>query len=369
VTRARLAALEAIPFRIPMASPMRWSGGFIDAAEHVLLRLRDSDGATGVAEAVPRPMLYGETTGSVLAFCDAVLRPTVLGLPVDGAEGLLCELDGLPGNHTARAAFELALADLRCRRLGVSCHRWLGGAAASQRVTQVMTSGPPAEVAAQCAALRERHGITSFKLKVGHDLANDVATIALVRREQPDAFLYADANLGFDGLEALELGRRVRDLGVAWVEEPVRADAVVARGRAAADRAGGPALFGDESCTTPGEAGREAVAGRSHLVSIKVARTAYRGSARIRALCGTAGLPAVIGSQGDSGLGTLCALAFGAAHPTTARLPGEYGWFLKLAGDLLAEPLRVQDGALRVPTGPGNGAVLDEASLDRCRVR
>jgi L-alanine-DL-glutamate epimerase-like enolase superfamily enzyme len=332
----------------------------------VLIRVRDADGVAGLAEAVPRPMLYGETTGSVLAFCDTELRPRALGLPVDGAEELLCALDGLPGNHTAKGAFELALEDLRCRRLGVSCHRRLGGAASAQRVTQVMTSGPPADVAGQCSALRERYGITSFKLKVGHDLDNDVATIALVRREQPDAFIYADANLGFDGLQALELDRRVRDLGVAWIEEPVSADGPLARGRAAGVR-DGLALFGDESCTTPGEAGREALAGRSHLVSIKVARTAYRNSARVRSLCQTAGLPAVIGSQGDSGLGTLCALAFGAAHPWTARLPGEYGWFLKLAGDLLAQPPELADGMLRVPEGPGNGAVLDEAALRRYR--
>jgi L-Ala-D/L-Glu epimerase len=357
----RLATIEAIPFRIPMASPMRWAGGFIDTAEHVLLRLRDGDGAEGIAEAVPRPMLYGETTGSVLAFCEQELRPRAQRLAVDSVERVLVELDGIPGNHTAKAAFELALEDLRCRRLGISCHASLGGAQPCQRVTQVMTSGPPAEVAAQCSQLRERHGITSFKLKVGHDLENDIRTVSLVRREQPDAFIYVDANLGFDAVHSLELGRRIADLGVAWVEEPVTADAAVGRERAASTP--GTSIFGDESCTTPGAVGREAVAGRSHLVSIKVARTGYRGSARIRDLCRTAGLPAVIGSQGDSGLGTLCALAFGAAHEDTARRPGEYGWFLKLAGDLLAEPPRLEGGRLFVPPGAGNGAVLDEKRL------
>jgi L-alanine-DL-glutamate epimerase-like enolase superfamily enzyme len=143
---------------------MRWSGGFIQAAEHVLLRLRDDEGAEGIAEAVPRPMLYGETTGSVLAFCEGELRPRLAGTPLDALEPKLLELDAIPGNHTARAAFELAFEDLRCRRLGVSCHARLGGAAPSQAVTQVMTSGPPGEVARQCAELRARHGITSFKL-------------------------------------------------------------------------------------------------------------------------------------------------------------------------------------------------------------
>jgi L-alanine-DL-glutamate epimerase-like enolase superfamily enzyme len=36
--------------------------------------------------------------------------------------------------------------------------------------------------------------------------------------------------------------------------------------------------------------------------------------------------------------------------------------------DLLATPFSLEDGHLRVPTGPGLGITLDEAVLDRCRV-
>jgi galactonate dehydratase len=36
--------------------------------------------------------------------------------------------------------------------------------------------------------------------------------------------------------------------------------------------------------------------------------------------------------------------------------------------DVLATPFSLEDGHLRVPTGPGLGITLDEAVLDRCRV-
>jgi L-alanine-DL-glutamate epimerase-like enolase superfamily enzyme len=38
---------------------------------------------------------------------------------------------------------------------------------------------------------------------------------------------------------------------------------------------------------------------------------------------------------------------------------------LHLRDDLLAEPLPVQDGKIRLPSAPGLGPVLDEAVLER----
>jgi L-Ala-D/L-Glu epimerase len=366
VTGPVIESIETVPFRIPMSAAVAWGGPTLASAEHVLVRIRDSEGATGVAEAIPRISIHGETVGSVLAVYESELRPRFQGRPVWDRERFWEELESVIANHTAKGAFDLALADLLCRRLGVSCHRWLGGYASEHAVTAVLGFGSPEAVTAECRQLRDEHGIKGFKLKAGHDLANDVATIESVRRDQPDALVYVDANHGFDQLEALEFGRRVRDLGVAWVEEPTPAEQVLGRQRVAAS--GVLNVFGDESCTTPGEVGREVLAGRAHLISLKIARTGYLASERIRGFCETVGVPIVIGSQGDPGIGTLTSLAYGAAHRSTTRYPGEYAWFLRLQDDLLAEPLRIRDGVLRVPEGPGNGVEIDESKLERYRV-
>lgn len=362
-----IESIETIPFRIPMSGAVAWGGPTLSSAEHVLVRIRDSEGAVGVAEAIPRISIYGETVGSVMAVYESELRPRFSGRPVWDRERFWGELDGLIANHTAKGAFELALADLLCRRLGVSCHRWLGGYAADHEVTSVLGLGRPGEVEEECRKLRDEHGIKSFKLKAGHDLENDLSTIQRVRRDQPDALIYVDANHGFDQLEALEFGRRVKDLGVAWVEEPTPADQVLGRQRVA--DSGLLNVFGDESCTTPGEVGREILSGRAHLVSMKIARTGYLGSDQIRGFCETVGTPIVIGSQGDSGIGTLTSLAYGAAHRSTTRYPGEYAWFLRLTDDLLTEPLRISEGRLRVRDTPGNGVEIDEAKLEHYRIR
>lgn len=367
MTAPVIESIETVPFRIPMKGAVAWGGPTLSSAEHVLIRIRDSEGAVGTAEAIPRISIYGETIGSVLAVYESELRPRFCGRPVWERERFWNELDLVIGNHTAKGAFDLALADLLCRRLGVSCHRWLGGYANEHAVTSVLGFGTPDQITAECRQLRDEHGVKSFKLKAGHDLENDVATIASVRRDQPDALIYVDANHGFDQLEALEFGRRVRDLGVAWVEEPTPAEQVLGRERVAAS--GLLNVFGDESCTTPGEVGREVLAKRTHLISMKIARTGYLGSDQIRGFCETVGTPIVIGSQGDSGIGTLTSLAYAAAHRSTTKYPGEYAWFLRLTDDLLSEPLRIEGGVLKLRDLPGNGVEIDEAKLERYRVR
>ena len=57
-----------------------------------------------------------------------------------------------------------------------------------------------------------------------------------------------------------------------------------------------------------------------------------------------------------------------AALPSLAPWPSEIGFFERLAGDVLAEPLAIVDGAIAVPDRPGFGASIDETKLQRYRL-
>jgi L-alanine-DL-glutamate epimerase-like enolase superfamily enzyme len=357
--------IETIPFRIPLISPVAFATGLLTAAEHVLVRVTDSDGATGVAEAIPRPMIYGETVGSTMAVYEEEIRPRFLKRSIWERERFTHELELLIANNTAKTALELALHDLAAKHLGVSCHRLLGGYAGEVGVTAVLGYGTPEQVAEEAVAQAERHGIGSFKLKVGEDLARDVATVRRVREALPDALVYVDANHGYDVLDALRFGRMVAELDLAWIEEPCPAERVLDRERVAA--AGTLNVLADESVPTAAAVAAEVLGRRAHMISMKVARTGYAGGDLVRGFCELAGVPIVIGSQGDSGIGTLTSLAYGAAHRATSRYPGEYGYFLELADDLLATPLRIRDGRLAVRDVPGNGVEIDDDKLAHYR--
>ena len=91
---------------------------------------------------------------------------------------------------------------------------------------------------------------------------------------------------------------------------------------------------------TPAEVTRELLGGSATAVSIKTARTGFTTSQRVHHLAEGLGVEVVMGNQIDSQVGSLCAVAFGAAFELTSRRPGELSNFLDMTDDLLAEPLR-----------------------------
>jgi L-alanine-DL-glutamate epimerase-like enolase superfamily enzyme len=88
---------------------------------------------------------------------------------------MLCA--GLEGNHCARGAVEVALADLAGQLLGVPCATLLGGAADSVTVASMLSFGEPGEMAEEATRLHEQYGIAAFKAKVGRDVQLDVDSI------------------------------------------------------------------------------------------------------------------------------------------------------------------------------------------------
>ena len=358
--------VEAIPVRLRIVNLVEHAGGLSLYAENIIVRVTDSEGAVGTAEATVRPFIYGETVASVMGLYGGPIQELLIGRPIWHRERIRHELDAaFVHNHCAKAALDMAMADLACRHLGTSCHDLFGGWTDRQEVSQLIGIGSPEVNADLCARLRAEHGIKSFKVKMGQGVEKDVAVLERLRREQPDALIYIDANHAYDLPESMRLLRAVRDLDIAWVEEPVSADEPLARSRVAA---AGFEILGDESCTTPGEVAREVLAGRSHLVSLKLARTGYILSDRIRGFCESVGASLIVGSQGETGIGTLANLAYTTAHASTSKHPGELAFFLNLEDDLLTEPLKIVDGHLALRDGVGNCVEVDEDKLRHYRI-
>jgi L-alanine-DL-glutamate epimerase-like enolase superfamily enzyme len=361
-----IAEVETTPFSIPFAETMATTQGTTTAADHVLVRVTDSDGATGCAEAIPRPQIHGETVRTVLGVYEDVIRPRVIGRSIWDRERIHGTLHAaLVGNLAAKAAFEMALHDLVARRLGVSCHRLLGGFADSVAVTGHLVLGDIDHLVERAVEQYERFGIMSFKVKVGFDLERDVALLGRLRAMLPTVGLRVDANRAYTELQARRFADATAELGLSWFEEPTSADRLLARERLGENPS--VHILADESATTPAAAAREILARRAQAVSIKVPRTGYLDSDRIRIFGELTGTGLLIGTQGETGLGTLTSLAFAAAHESTSKEPTELSAFSDLTDDLLAEPLQLKDGRLFVRDAVGNGAEVDEAKLRHYR--
>ena len=364
----KVIAVEAIPFRIPYRKPLKFASGEVHAAEHVLVRVHTADGVVGVAEAPPRPFTYGETQRGIVAVIETILAPQVIGLAVTERERMAARLERTVGNPTAKAALDMAVWDALGKTLGLPVTQLLGGYTDRMRVSHMLGFDDPPAMVEEAQRMRADHGISTFKVKVGrHPASLDTAVVRALRDALgPEVVLYVDGNRGWSASESARAMREMADLDLAFAEELSPADDVLGR-RWLVGQVDVP-FIADESATTPAEVTREVLGGSATAISIKTARTGFTTSQRVLHLCEGLGLEVVMGNQIDGQLGSVCAVAFGAAHRRTTVHAGELSNFLDMSDDLLTEPLRIDNGELLVRPGAGLGAEIDDDKLRHYRL-
>lgn len=362
----KISKVEAIPFAIPYRTPLRFASGEIAVAEHVLVRVHTDDGIVGTAEAPPRVFTYGETQASIVAIITGLFAGQIIGLSPLERELVRSRLNRTVGNPTAKSAIDMALWDIIGQSLDVSVTELLGGYGNRMRVAHMVGFAEPAEMVAEAGSVRERYGITTFKIKVGRrPIDLDVAACRALREAMPDAELYIDGNRGWTPADSARALRALADLDLQFAEELCPADDVLGR-RWLVGQSTIP-MFADESAANPGDVTRELLGGSANGVSIKTARTGFTESHRVLAQCEGLGADVVLGNQIDGQIGSLCGVAFGSAFESTSRRAGELSNFLDMTDDLLAEPLEIRAGTLRVRETPGLGIELDPDKLAHYR--
>src|SRR5512139_3929633 len=122
----KISTVEAIPFRIPFRKVTKWATGSQDAAEHILVRITTDEGMTGIAEAPPRPTIYGESLQSIKSAIDGWFGPMIRGMNPFEIERVWDKLNTIIWNPTAKAAIDMALYDIMGKALGVPCYQMFG---------------------------------------------------------------------------------------------------------------------------------------------------------------------------------------------------------------------------------------------------
>jgi L-alanine-DL-glutamate epimerase-like enolase superfamily enzyme len=363
----KITNVEAIPFAIPYRKPLKFASGEVHVAEHVLVRVHTDEGVVGIAEAPPRPFTYGETQDGILAVIEQIFAPQIVGLSLLEREVMAARLGRTVGNPAAKAAIDMAVWDAIGRTLDVGVTELLGGYADRMRVSHMLGFDEPAAMVAEAERMRERHGIKTFKVKVGrHPVSLDIAVVRALREGLgEDVELYVDGNRGWTAAESAMAMKQMAGLGLLFAEELCPAADVLGR-RWLVSQIDVP-FIADESAVTPADVTREVLGGSATAISIKVARTGFTHSQRVHHLAEGLGLEVVMGNQIDGQLGTLCTVAFGASYRLTARRAGELSNFLDMSDDLLTEPLRIVDGELTIRPGAGLGVDIDPGKLQHYR--
>jgi mandelate racemase len=216
---------------------------------------------------------------------------------------------------------------------------------------------PVAEVADAAAALAAA-GFAAIKIRLGRPSpADDLAAVRAARRTLPDGVaLLADFNQSLTVAEATRRGGALDDEGLAWIEEPVRADDFRGCARVAAALRT-PVQIG-ENFSGPFEMHEALRLGASDFV--------MADAQQIGGVTGwqrAAALAQAYGKELSSHLFQEVSAHLLAASPTAAWLE-----YVDLADPVLAEPLRPVDGRVAAADRPGNGLAWDPAAVRRYRL-
>ena len=214
----------------PMKRPLAASTGAVSVAPLLLIDLRTDGGITG------RAYLFGIGRNALAPIAKLVeaMADMVKGDPVAPfeIERKLRARHTLLGVHNivlfAMSGIDMAAWDALGQALGQPLATLLGGK--PQPVLAYNSKGlgiQPLKPLAKEAVELVKEGFQAVKLRLGRPRADDdIAALRAVRKAiGPAITLMVDFNQGLTVAEAIRRGRMIdEEGGVAWIEEPVRAD-------------------------------------------------------------------------------------------------------------------------------------------------
>lgn len=255
----RLYSLTPHLYRVPLKQPVITSFGFMRARWALWVCVRDEDGVEGWGEvwcnfpesgALHRCRLLQEVFAPVLPELTGD-DPVQLSAQVAARTRILRLQSAEYGPlDQCAAGLDIAMWDLHARRIGQPLcsvlHRALhaseaasnsAGAANALATGQdftkpttppqvrVYASGINPEGAGYAVEYAARCGHSAFKVKVGFSHDQDLRTLQDARAAASDCWLAADANQGWTLEQALDFMPRLDGFRLAWIEEPLAADA------------------------------------------------------------------------------------------------------------------------------------------------
>jgi muconate cycloisomerase len=295
------------------------------------------------------------------------LAPVVVGEDPHRIAHLLRKMDvALDGVEEGKAGIEMALWDIVGKALKTPVYNLLGGKVRDRvPLSYSVPFGKPDQMA-EYATERVRAGHRTIKVKVGSDdPVGDIEGVRAVRQAiGPGIKLRVDGNMGWPtARHAIRMIRAMEQWNLELVEQPLPAHDL--DGMAEVRRSINVPLMADESVRSPRSAMDVIRRGAADIGNVYVTEAGgLLNASRIFAMFEAAGLPCMIGSMPEFGIGTAAQIHLGVAMTNLGPDSDTCG-VLYHAEDLLTKPLHIENGYAYPPEGPGLGVEIDMSVLER----
>jgi mandelate racemase len=361
IPRLVIRSILARAVEAPMKLPLGTSAATIRSAPLLLIDVATEEGITGRSYL----FCYLPAAAPAIATLLAEVEHMVKGeraVPADLWEKLArrFKLIGVQGiARMAISGFDVACWDALAIAAGKPLVAFLGGA--PRPIPAYNSNGlglmQPGAAADEAEKLLEG-GFHALKLRLGQPtLEADLAAVRAVRKRLPDGMkLMVDYNQALSVDEAVARGRALDGEGVYWIEEPIRHDDYRGCAKVARELAT-PVQIG-ENFSLPEAMAEALAAGACDYVMPDLERIGgITGWQRAAALAAASGI------EMSSHLFPEASAHLLACTPTCHWLE-----YVDWANPILAEPLRIADGAAVISDRVGTGVAWDEKAVRRHRM-
>jgi D-galactarolactone cycloisomerase len=349
----KIVSVETIHARHSLSRPTGPAGAYNATRQTLAIKLVTDEGLIGWGEAY--------ALDGVRPALDDVVAPLLIGQDPTEAARLNRQMrDATGGNGFAVGGMDIALHDLWGQALGVPVWRLYGEA--HQDAVPAYASGlcyqegrHPSEHWVGEAERAMADGFSRVKMRLGrYPVDEELHLVSDVRKRVPR--LMVDAWGAYDLPTALEVGRRLHELDVAWFEEPLP-QAGYAGYEELTERLD-IAVAGGETLQAASEF--KALLNRRAVDIVQPDASICGGIAEMLAVADmarTAGIECVPHTWNG-------AIMQAAALHVASLVPGALlevdTTENRLVREMLAVPLVMRDGCVQVPSGPGLGIRVDE---------
>jgi muconate cycloisomerase len=370
---SRIAQVEVIPIRAPRKEAVR-SGlnqnDPVSTSEFGIIRIVTESGLEGLGEI---SITFPRIGHSLCHAAAHLIAPALIGRDCLARPQAVAEIDSLLAGELSapylRAAFEMALLDLAGKRYQAPVYELLGGRMREHiPLAWGIYQKSPEEMAAD-AVSAVNAGFHAIKLKVGRALGEDLAAVRAVADSIGSKTpLRLDANGAYSSVAeaAVAIDAFASAANIAWMEQPLPRHDIDGL-RLLRQRTTVP-IMADESCHSLRDAYNLARSQAADIFNVYVVEAGgLEAASAIFAFARAAGIPCILGSQAEMGIGTAACAHLGVAVPHLPYACETFGP-LRYCRDIVASPIPIHRGYLTPPDGPGLGVILNWEAVEEMRI-
>lgn len=311
-----ITTIEFCPADVPLVDPFVVATSRLYAAQNVFVRMTLNDGTVGYGEIAPFPGISDENRETSLVQAQ-VLGNHLLGRSALNYQRLGRELAELAPDHpAARCGMETALLDALTRAAKFPLWALWGGADVRPRETDVTIPITSVERTSELAGTWHDRGFRVFKMKVGHDVDDDVRRLEAVHRRYADVSFVIDPNQGYTREEAACFIRGVTRSGAAIVllEQPLARDDLEGHARLRRDFQVHVAV--DESARSLDDLKAVVQQRAANYLNVKITKSGLLDGVAMASFAKASGLNVMIGGMVETRVAMGCSygLVMGLGH-------------------------------------------------------